>query len=199
MEPEEPIRTGIMISGADRTDRTGFVISGDYTQAYEIGADLEKAINSYTRKGVTSYSLNLYSLNDDNQQLAFNGLSEEDALDTIPLGVTTHADGEYTFSFDADWYGVKAQYIESMELIDYQLHESTDLLYNIYSFHASANQVINDRFALVIRLKKNTTDTPTGWEDVETKTGELRKIVRNGHLFIIRDNDIYTATGVKVK
>ncbi len=197
-ESEEPIRTGITISGADRTDRTGFVLSEDYTAAYEIGADLEKVINSYTKKGITINYLNLYSLDSLNRQLAFNGLNPEAAADTIPLGVIIPADDEYTFAFDADWYGVKAKYIESLELIDYQQQTTTNLLNNIYSFTGSANQIINDRFGLVIRLKEQT-GTPTGLEDIDTESGDLRKIIHNGHMYIIRDKSVYSATGAKVK
>lgn len=114
------------------------------------------------------------------------------------------ADGEYTFAFDADWYGVKAQYVESLELIDYQLQTTTNLLNNTCSFTASANQVINDRFALVIRLK-HTADNPTGLEEIPFPSGEgegeasYRKIIRDGHMYIIRDHNIYSATGAKVK
>lgn len=198
VEQEEKIRTGITISGANRTDRTGFVISEDYTPMYEIGADLEKVINSYTKKSVTYYNLNLYSFNADRQQLAFNGLNEEDAADTIPLGVTIPENGEYTFSFDADWYGVKAKYIESLELIDYQSQTTTNLLTDLYSFQADANQVIDNRFALVIRLK-HAPETPTGLEDIDTESGDLRKIIHNGNMYIIRDKSVYSATGAKVK
>ena len=195
---DEPVRTGIMITGAEGMDRTGFVLSENYTPTYEIGADLEKIINSYTKKGVTTYGLNLYSVNADNQQLAFNGLSPAAAQDTIPLGLTCPADGEYTFSFDADWYGVKAKYFESIELIDRQERQSVNLLNSIYSFTASANQVINDRFALVIRIKEQT-EALTDFEQTESESGTIRKIIRNGHLFILRDDDIYSATGAKVK
>lgn len=197
-ESDEPVRTGIMLSGADRVDRTGFVLSEDYTPVYEIGADLEKAVNSYTKKGVTSYGLNLYSFNADRQLLAFNGLSPEDALDTIPLGVTLPADGDYTFSFDADWYGVRADYIDSLVLIDRPTHQSVNLLTATYSFTGSANQVINDRFGLLIRLK-SPSDTPTGFEPTESESGDVRKIIRDGHIYILRGNDIYSATGTKVK
>ena len=195
---DEPVRTGILLSGADRVDRTGFVLSEDYTPIYEIGADLEKAVNSYTKKGVTNYGLNLYSFNADRQLLAFNGLSPEDALDTIPMGVTLPADGDYTFSFDADWYGVKAQYFESLELIDRQTRQTVNLLTDTYSFSGSANQVINDRFALLIRMKEPS-DTPTGFEPTESESGDVRKIIRDGHIYILRGNDIYSATGTKVK
>lgn len=201
-ESDGPIRTGIMINGADGMDRTGFVLSEDYTPAYEIGADLEKVVNSYTKKGETTYGLNLYSFNADDQQLAFNGLNPQNAQDTIRLGLTCPADDEYTFSFDADWYGVKAKYIEALELIDYQTNQSVDLLHNIYSFAASANQQINDRFAIVIRLKKHT-DTLSGFEEYSFPAGEgsasCRKIIHDGHLYILRDNDIYSATGTKIK
>lgn len=198
IESEGPVRTGIIISGADYTDRTGFVLSEEYTSAYEIGADLEKVVNNYTKKGVTTYSLNLYSLDSLNRQLAFNGLSPEAAADTIPLGVTCPENGEYTFSFDADWYGVKAKYIESLELIDYQTHQAVNLLNNIYSFSAAANQVIHNRFALVIRLKEQP-GIATDFEQIETEPSAVRKIIKDGHLYILRENDIFNAVGAKVR
>lgn len=199
IESEGPIRTGIMLTGGDYMDRTGFVLSEEYTAAYEIGADLEKVINSYTSKKTgTIYHLNLYSLDSLNRQLAFNGLSPEAAADTIPLGVIIPADGEYTFSFDADWYGAKAKYIESLELIDYQTHQTANLLNNIYSFTAEANQIINDRFALVIRLKDQS-GVATDFEQTETESGAVRKIIKDGHLYILRENSVYNAVGAKIR
>ena len=199
IESEGPIRTGIMLTGGDYMDRTGFVLSEEYTAAYEIGADLEKVINSYTSKKTgTIYHLNLYSLDSLNRQLAFNGLNPEAAADTIPLGVIIPADGEYTFSFDADWYGAKAKYIESLELIDYQTHQTANLLNNIYSFTAEANQIINDRFALVIRLKDQS-GVATDFEQIETESGAVRKIIKDGHLYILRENDVYNAVGAKIR
>ena len=194
-ELDEPVRTGIMISGNNRMDRTGFVLSEDYTPAYEIGADLEKVINSYTKKGQTIYNLNLYSLDSLNHQLAFNGLSLEAALDTIPLGLTIPAAGEYTFSYDADWYGVKAKYFEAVELIDKQLNTSTNLLNSIYSFTAEAEQNDN-RFALVIRLKEQSDYTDV--DEIYDADGP-RKVIRDNHLFIINDDKIYNATGARVR
>ena len=129
--------------------------------------------------------------------MAFNGLNPVAAADTIPLGVIIPVNGEYTFSFDADWYGVKAKYIESLELIDCQLHQTTDLMKATYSFSAEVGQIDN-RFGLIIRLKEQT-ETPTDFEQTEAESGSIRKIIRNGHLYILRDNEIYSATGVKVK
>lgn len=202
LEPEGPVRTGITISGADRTDRAGFVLDDEYTTTYEIGADLEKIINSYTKKGVTTYNLNLYSFNADNQQLAFNGLSPLDALDTIPLGITFPATGEYTFAYDDEWYGAKANYFEAIELIDRQTQDVTNLLQSVYTFNSTVTGPQNNRFALVIRLKEQP-NVPTGIETVPIPAGwdknEAVKFIHNGQLFILKGNEIYNAVGTRVR
>lgn len=180
-----PVRTGILLSGNGRMDKTGFVLSEEYSSMYEIGADLLKAENAG--------AINLYSLNDDNNKLAFNGLSEEDAADTIPVGVTFPVAGEYTFEFDAEQYDFNA--IDSLLLIDKVAGVAHNLKYGNYTFTTGAGTV-NDRFAIIIRLAKGTTTDINAVGFEESKT---RKIIKDGHLYIIRENEMYNATGVRVK
>ena len=197
LEPEGPVRTGIMISGAGRTDRTGFVLNEEDTTAYEIGVDLEKIVNSYTKKGVTTYSLNLYANYGDTMLLAFSGLNPQEALNPIPLGVTFPAVGEYTFSYDYDWYGSKTEYFEAIELIDFQEQNVTNLLTNVYTFNASATGPQNNRFALIIRMKKQP-EVATDFEQISADE-QPRKIIHNGQLFILKGNNVYNAVGAKVR
>ncbi len=197
LEPEGPVRTGIMISGAGRADRTGFVLNEEDTTAYEIGVDLEKIVNSYTKKGVTTYSLNLYANYGDTMLLAFSGLNPQEALNPIPLGVTFPAVGEYTFSYDYDWYGSKTEYFEAIELIDFQEQNVTNLLTNVYTFNASATGPQNNRFALIIRMKKQP-EVATDFEQISADE-QPRKIIHNGQLFILKGNNVYNAVGAKVR
>ena len=187
IQPDEPIRTGITLTGVGHTDRTGVVLSEEYTTQYEIGADLQKMLNG---------GLNLYTINADAQQLAFNGLSEEDAIAPIPVGVTLPTAGEYTFSFDADQYNMSA--VDTVMLIDYTEGTQTNLLYQNYTF--TANKGKNEtRFALLIRLAKSPEIT-TNLENTDINDSEKpRKIIRDGMLFIIRDEKIYNALGVEVQ
>ena len=185
-DEELPVRTGIVITGADRKDKTGFVFSDEYTTEYEIGADLMK----WDSIG----SLKLYSFNVRRHKLAFNGMSEEDAIAPIPLGVCFPQDGEYTFAFDAALY--KGNDVDTIMLIDYQENEQINLKYADYTFSASKG-TNNTRFALLIRLS-HVPQTPTGTE--QTCDGEgPRKVIINDHLFILRDDEMYNAVGTRVK
>lgn len=184
-QQDAPVRTGITLSGVGGSDKTGFVLSDEYTEAYEIGADLQKMF---------SPSFNIYSLNADNQELAFNGMSEEDAVSPIPLGYYCLNAGEYTFSFDDTQY--RRSDLESLTLIDYSAGVSKDLLNEDYTV-TLRREINNSRFAIVIRLAK-APEIATGVDNIES-AGNARKVIRNGHLFIVRDNDVYNAVGTKVK
>ena len=185
-DEELPVRTGIVITGADRKDKTGFVFSDEYTTEYEIGADLMK----WDSIG----SLKLYSFNVRRHKLAFNGMSEEDAIAPIPLGVYFPQDGEYTFAFDAALY--KGNDVDTIMLIDYQENEQVNLKYADYTFSASKG-TNNTRFALLIRLS-HAPQTPTGTEQTCDGVGP-RKMIINDHLFILRDDEMYNAVGTRVK
>lgn len=187
LESQGPVRTGIILKGDETEDKTGFVLSEEYTKEYEIGADLVK----YPNDGV----LNLYSIDSLHRQLAFNGLSEEDAAAQIPLGVSFPAAGEYTFAFDNDWY--RAEQLDTLMLIDYQTGEQTNLLYANYSVIADEPATVDNRFAILIRLAKS----PQITTDIELtlEPNQPRKIIRDGQLFILRDKDIFNAVGTKVR
>ncbi len=186
LENDAPVRTGIVLLGEESADKTGFVLSEEYTKAYEIGADLVK----WTTGGVA-----LYSIDSLQRQLAFNGLSEEDAVTPIPLGVSFPAAGEYTFVFDNEWY--RAEQLDTLMLIDYQTGEQTNLLYANYSVIADEPAMVDNRFAILIRLAK----APQITTDVEhtLEPNQPRKIIRDGQLFILRDKDIFNAVGIKVR
>lgn len=185
IQQEGPVRTGVTLTGAGRTDRTGVVLSDEYTTRYEIGADLQKMLNG---------GLNLYTLNADNQQLAFNGLSEEDAVAPIPVGVTIPATGEYTFAFDAEQYSLNE--LDTLMLIDYAENTQTDLRYRNYTFTAQKGKN-ESRFALLVRLAK-TPQIVTNLDETYD-ADKPRKIIRDGILYIIRDDKMYNALGAEVR
>ena len=186
MQPQGPVRTGVELTGLGYSDYTGVVLSDEYTTQYEIGADLVK----YSNAG----KLNLYTLNADNQQLAFNGLSEEDAVAPIPVGATIPATGEYTFAFDAERYNMSL--VDTVMLIDYTEGTQTNLLYNNYTFTAEKGKN-EGRFALLIRLAKEPQIVTNLDETYDAD--KPRKIIRDGILYIIRDDKMYNALGAEVK
>ena len=187
-EEDTPFRTGVVLSGAGKTDATGIVLSNEYTPAYEIGADLMKMLNSK--------ALNLYTLNADNQELAFNGLSEENAISPIPVGVIFPSAGTYTFAFDAKQYSMDG--LESLVLIDKVAGTQTELLYSDYDFTIDGAATINNRFELLVR-RAHKVPTDISFTSEEDQEVSARKFIREGKLFIIRDNKIYDATGARVQ
>ena len=188
-DPDVPFYTGIELRSNDAIDRTGIVLNKDYTPAYEIGADLLKVSN----EGV----LNLYTINQYEQPLAFNGLSDDDAVAPIPVGVTFPAAGEYTFAFDFENYDLSG--LEALDLIDKAQGTTTDLLMNDYTFVTNAIGTVNDRFQIIVRRAKDVaTDIITPSLSEEGR-GETTKFIYNGQLFIRRDGKIYNASGVQVK
>ena len=187
LEEDAPVRTGITVNGAGQTDATGVVLSEEYSPEYEIGADLVKMSNDG--------ALNLYTINADNQQLAFNGLSDEDAEAEIPVGITLPALGEYTFAFDAEQYNMNA--MDTVMLIDHANGSSVNLLYANYTFQADEVGTINNRFALLVR-RAQSPQVPTDVDNIYDPNAP-RKVIRDGQLFIICDDKVYNAVGVEVK
>lgn len=186
---DAPLYTGIMLTGNGRSDRAGIVLSEEYTPAYEICADLAKQFN----KG----GLNLYTLNPDKQELAFNAMADEDAVEAIPVGVSIPKAGEYTFAFDAQQYNMQA--LESLQLIDEQLNTTVNLLETDYTYTAGAGTV-NDRFYLLVRRAKQAPEVATdNGINTSGQADEWTKIIRDGQLYIRRGNRMYDATGRTVR
>lgn len=185
---ESPIlKTGIVLSSEEASDKTTFLISDRYNDEYEIGADLEKMFGN-------GYTLATYSLNNDTR-LAFNAMSNTDAQQTIPIGVRLPEDGEYTFSLNDRYADAD---IERLDLIDYETSEVTNLLASDYIFSANRSQD-DSRFALhVVPRKQTPTDIGDVGED-RTTPRDVRKILLNGTMYIVRDGLLFDATGKRVQ
>ena len=184
------VKTGIILSGAEASDKTTILVSDKYNAAeYEINADLEKMF------GENGYTLATYSLSGETR-LAYNAMSNADAENIIPIGYRAPADGEYTFSINPRYAENGA--FESVNLIDYETGIVTDLLMSSYTFSTDRTQ--NDaRFALNVVKQK---ETPT---DIELVGGEgldvnaPRKLLLDGRMFIILDGKMFDAQGKRVK
>ena len=186
-EPKARLYTGITLDGNGQTDRTGVVLDEEFTPAYEIGGDLAKQTNSG--------KLNLYTLNSDNRSLAFNAMSDEDAEQPIPVGVTIPADGSYTFSFDAEQYRIYD--VDMVQLIDYEEQTTADLLHGYYTFNAKSGR--NDkRFALIVRRANRVATGLEPGTDGSSDNGVF-KFVQDGVLYINRDGKTYDVFGNQVK
>ncbi len=180
--------TGVRLSGRGQTDCAGIVLDDDLTAEYEVGADLTK-MKSDRR-------VNIYTLNASRIPLAFNALSDDDAADTIPVGVVIPATGTYTFAFDAEQYSANA--LESLQLIDKVTGTETDLLHSNYTLDIRAG-VVENRFALLVRRTKEEDLVPTSVGDVRNDDVQCTKVLRDGMLYIRNNNKIYTVLGIESK
>ena len=183
------VETGIILSNGEKSDKTTFLVSDKYNGAeYEINADLEKLFGN-------GYTLATYSISGATR-LAYNAMSNADAANIIPIGYRAPAEGEYTFSINPRYAQNGA--FESVNLIDYETGIVTDLLQSSYTFSTERTQ--NDaRFALNVVPRQ---ETPTDLEDVQgddVQGTKVRKMIINDQLFIIRDGQMYDATGRMVK
>ena len=183
------VKTGIILSGAEASDKTTILVSDKYSAAdYEINADLEKMF------GENGYTLATYSLA-GTTRLAYNAMSNSDATNVIPIGYRAPADGEYTFAISPRYAENGA--FEHVNLIDYETGFVTDLLVSSYSFATERTQ--NDtRFALnVVKRQDVITDVTVTGDGLQV-TGP-QKVIINDKLYIIVDGRMYDAKGAMVK
>ena len=148
------------------------------TEGFDLNLDLTKIIN----KGANIYSV----VNGD--QMAGNVVPTEEQ--TIPLGVVITEAGEYTFAMPSNTNGV------TVKLIDNELNTSTNLLALDYTIKLSAG-THDGRFALRIQPDK----VATGVEDVvgSEKNDNVRKMVIDGVLYLVKDGVVYDAQGKLVR
>lgn len=152
-EQKSPVaRFGVLLNGNNAQDNCGMAIGEDYSAAYDMQADLSKEFGS-------AYSLKLYTLQEDEMQMAFMATHPDSLNKPVPVGVRLPANTEYTFSIDRR-YNLGA--FDHIYLTDNVTGQHTDLLKDTYSF-ASTKQQNNTRFCLFVQMRK---DVPTGTDNL---------------------------------
>ena len=189
---ERPVKMDVDITLSDNhsSDQTGIIISDRYSEAYEIGRDLEKLFGS-------AYNLSVYTLMADNTPLAFQALAIRSNMQVIPVGYRAPEQGEYTFRLNTNTSSIdllNEQY-EQLVLVDYQTGELTNLLISDYTFYSERTQTDN-RFAIYAVPRQN---APTDLPNAIGQDKEAQKIIHNGHLYILRDGNVYNGNGQIVK
>ena len=180
----------ITLSDNQNSDLTGIIISDRYNDTYEIGRDLEKLFGS-------AYNLSVYTLMADNTPLAYQALAIRSSMQVIPVGYRAPAQGEYTFRLNEATSSIdllNEQY-EQLVLVDYQTGALTNLLNSDYTFYSERTQSDN-RFAIYAVPRQNaSTDLP----NAIGQDKEAQKIIHNGHLYILRNGNVYNGAGQIVK
>ena len=189
---ERPVKMDVDITLSDNhsSDITGIIISDRYSEAYEIGRDLEKLFGS-------AYNLSVYTLMADNTPLAFQALAIRSNMQVIPVGYRAPEQGEYTFRLNEATSSIdllNEQY-EQLVLVDYQTGELTNLLIADYTFYSERTQADN-RFAIYAVPRQN---APTDLPNAIGQDKQAQKIIHNGHLYILRDGNVYNGNGQIVK
>ncbi len=154
---ERPVYVGISLSDGKQTDETSLVINDRFTQAYEIGADLEKMIGFGDKPQVY--------VKDDAYRYAFKALNENDAAATNTIGVYLPAKEATTYTFD-----VMRKYdlsrVQGVYLTDHVVGTMTNLLQRKYTF-TTGYAYTNNRFSLSVVLAPKAvtslTNTEIGW------------------------------------
>ena len=188
---ERPVKMDVDITLSDNhsSDQTGIIISDRYSEAYEIGRDLEKLFGS-------AYNLSVYTLMEDNTPLAFQALAIRSSMQVIPVGYRAPEQGEYTFRLNEATSSIdllNEQY-EQLVLVDYQTGELTNLLYTDYTFYSERTQS-NSRFAIYAVPRQN---APTDLPNAIGSDEEVRKVIYNDRLYILRDGNVYNGMGQKM-
>ena len=189
---ERPVKMDVDITLSDNhsSDQTGIIISDRYSEAYEIGRDLEKMFGS-------AANLTVYTLMADNTPLAYQALAIRSSMQVIPVGYRTPEQGEYTFALNEATSSIdllNEQY-EQLVLVDYQTGELTNLLISDYTFYSERTQADN-RFAIYAVPRQN---APTDLPNAIGQDKQAQKIIHNGHLYILRDGNVYNGNGQIVK
>ena len=189
---ERPVKMDVDITLSDNhsSDQTGIIISDRYNDTYEIGRDLEKLFGS-------AYNLSVYTLMADNTPLAFQALAIRSSMQVIPVGYRAPEQGEYTFRLNEATSSIdllNEQY-EQLVLVDYQTGELTNLLISDYTFYSERTQADN-RFAIYAVPRQN---APTDLPNAIGQDKQAQKIIHNGHLYILRDGNVYNGNGQIVK
>lgn len=189
---ERPVKMDVDITLSDNhsSDQTGIIISDRYSDAYEIGRDLEKMFGS-------AANLTVYTLMADNTPLAYQALAIRSNMQVIPVGYRAPEQGEYTFALNTNTSSIdllNEQY-EQLVLVDYQTGELTNLLIADYTFYSERVQS-DSRFALYAVPRQN---APTDLPNALGSGSDTQKVLHNGHLYILHNGSVYNGNGQIVK
>lgn len=178
------LRTGITLTQNNRTEHIG-LLYGNYTDEYEINADLAKMFGF--APVMYAYSLS------QNEQLAFQAVSI-DSIYPIPVGYRNAKIEPMTFAFDNTRY--TSERLAAIWLHDSNLNKHTNLLNSDYTFTPNTTNEDN-RFYITVEFN---VDIPTDIDNVKIENEyfvfdilgrRISETFTNG-VYIIYENGKYT-------
>ena len=182
----EAVKADVRIAPAeaDYTDRL-FVKTTDSKEAdvYTIGQDLAKV-------GVSSQVAQMW-VDRYGEKLCVNTQAWSHATVTYPLGISIPTEGEYTISCQP-----------SVISDQYDLYLTLDgrVIWNLCASPYTAYMEAGTSYRYGLRMIAKSPQTPTGMDEaIIDANGETRKVLINNQVFIIREGEVYTVTGMKVE
>lgn len=155
------------------------------TDSFDFGQDLSKEFNT-ARSNIYSYI--------GYERAAANSMTlKTETTTVIPLGLNIISAGEYTLAMPDGTHGV------GVTLVDTQTNERTNLSAGMAQTVTLAQGDYLNRFFLEISPIHN---APTGIEEVAGNglpTTGARKVLIDGILYIVKDGQLFDATGKRVE
>ena len=165
----------VYVAGAKQEDEVSFIRSNAYSATFDNGADASKWMNS---------GLNLYVATEDGELAS---VASDEIVD-MTIAFQSGNETEYTLGFD----NLRGEQFELRDVLTGATIQMTEGA--TYTFSQEANTTVPARFQ-IIGAKKVT----TGIENMEEGATVQQKVVKNGVLYILRDNKWYNAQGQFVK
>ena len=181
-EEDETSRFRIHCFGST-DDQLTLIVDNNHDADYEVGADLLK----WSNNGKT----NIYTRHGNVAQV-FDALSYADA-DSIAVGFVQPTAGEMIIGAEALQ---KADEVEHVWLIDNAENAWTDLLTDVYTLTTDAGTFDNRLWIRIVKRYDTPTEIPFG---ADVNGDNVFKFIREGQLFIQREDKIYDATGSRVR
>lgn len=188
VEDTHPVWCAVdLISPDGEKDETTLLVSDDFTDNYDMMRDLVKMRSPY----YTYYKHTVLASRNNEGEMAFNALPDASAAAGVPLNFFAASGGEYTFTYN-DKYG--REDVQAVMLHDKQLGQWHDLMAEPYTFSTFRTDN-TERFVLSVRVDRK--KAPQSITEIEegTQTNGPRKILINGHVYIMRDGKVYDVTG----
>ena len=175
--------------GEEKADQTFVRLTDEenVTTGFDFNYDLSKEMNA---NKANIFTMITTAMSDGNTvtESAANCLPMSGQTTVVPVGVKIAADGDYTFAIPEGTEGV------GVTLIDQETGIRTSLSALAYTVTLEAG-TYDERFVLEISPIHN---VPTEQSAVRDQQTDVRKVLIDGLLYIVRDNKMYDARGAMV-
>ncbi len=148
LETPKEIMLGVRLEGNGTNDRMALLLGDNFTDEYEINADLDKW--STTSQMTVAATVGKYSL-------AVAAITAKRSEQPVDLAVKIIKDGSYTFSLAEEWTRRRTA-VSHLYLYDKETDTYTDLLNDTYTVTLASGKH-NNRFSLI--TERNTLPTGT--------------------------------------